>query len=333
MTAARPVLYGDRQRWGLLHADALVALTLLPAGSVSAVVCDPPYGVSMSAWDGGALSSGPGFQTFSQAWARQALRVLRPGGHLLAFGAARTAARLSVGIEEAGFEVRDTLCWLYGSGVPKGRRLPGGLSSALKPAWEPVVLARKPLDAATPTCAGNLARHGTGVLNIEAARVIEQRAGREAIGRWPANVALGHDISCGDGCTRGCVVADIDRQYPGVRPSRYFYAAKASRLEREKGLERLPAVAAPVFAGSGRRRRRNVHPTVKPLNVMRWLVRLAAPASGVVLDPFAGSGSTGIAALLEGRQFLGIERDGSYAEIARRRIAHWAAVAVTEGVT
>ncbi len=326
---AQPVLYGDRRRWGLIHGDVLDALALLPSDSVSAVVCDPPYGISIEPWDGGDLASSAGFQAFSQAWATAVHRVLRPGGHLLAFGASRTSARLAVGIEEAGFEIRDTLAWLYGSGVPKGRRMPGGLSSALKPAWEPMVLARKPLDPVVTTIAANLARHGTGALNIGASRLArgDDHAIESTLGRWPANVMLGHAASCGLECVGDCPVSEIDRRNPAARPSRFFYCAKPSRGEREAGLDGLPARSRPIFSGSGGRPRRNTHRTVKPQDLMRWLVRLVVPASGVVLDPFSGSGSTGIAAVLEGRQFVGIEREHEYVRIASARIRHWAIVA------
>jgi len=324
----RPPLYGDRTRWGLLEGDALRVLALLPDASVDAIVCDPPYGVSMAAWDGGTLAGGQGFQAFSHAWASAAAGVLRPGGHLLAFGAARTAHRLGVGIEDAGLEIRDGLVWLYGSGVPKGRRLPGGRSTALKPAWEPIVLARKPLDPAATTVMANVARHGTGALNIDATRIATDE---QTTGRWPANVLLGHDPACGKICAPDCTVAEIDRDYPSARPSRFFYQAKASRREREAGLEHLPRISAPVFSGSGRAPRANVHPTVKPVDgLMRWLIRLVVPVGGVVLDPFAGSGSTIIAALLEGRQAVGIERQSDYVRVAAARIAHWATVAQRE---
>jgi DNA modification methylase len=335
VTAGKPFLYGDRSRWGLIQADSLHLLGQLPDAWVDSVLCDPPYGIDIgdAAWDGKdirrtvaaskeRLSAGEAFQHWTGTWAREALRVLRPGGHLVAFGAPRTFHRLTSGIEDAGLEIRDTLMWLYGSGLPKSRRLPGGLGTALKPSYEPVVVARKPLDGTTPR---NLEAWGTGALNTEASRVN---------GYWPANLALAHAPDCQAGrCTSTCPVGMLDTRQPEQR-SRFFYCAKASRSEREAGCEQLPKRSCQLYTGRGRpaRVRSNVHPTVKPISVLRWLTRLVTPPGGLVLDPFAGSGSTGIAVLLEGRKFLGIEREGEYAQVARARLAHWAAVAAQEEV-
>ncbi len=169
---------------------------------------------------------------------------------------------------------------------------------------------------------------GTGALNIGATRARDELAPastKQVLSRWPANLGLIHDIGCRTGkrCRGECAVRQIDTRV-GHDVSRFFYAAKANRNEREAGLADLEPVDAPFFSGSPRTPRANVHPTVKPISVMRWLVRLVTPPLGVVLDPFAGSGSTGCAALLEDRQFIGIERETSYVEIARRRLSHWA---------
>jgi DNA modification methylase len=334
-------LYGDRRRWGLVHADALWLLTQLPAQSVDAIVVDPPYGLNFlgHAWDGGALADGLGFQAFTRGWAEHALRVLKPGGYLASFGAARTVHRAVAGIEDAGLEVRDQLLWLF-SGVPKSRRLPGGLGSTLKPMYEPIVLARRPLDRQTPTILGNVDRHGAGALNVAAAR-ITRPASETGDGFWPPNLTLSHEPDCTDNrCGPACVTCLIDdlaaqEARPGApRFSRLFYAAKASRAEREAGCQALEARVSPIFSpgSASSRPRANRHPTVKPLGLMRWLIRLVVPLGGVVLDPFAGSGSTGCAAVLEGRQFVGIERESEYVAIARARIAHWAAQAAQEAV-
>lgn len=260
-------------------------------------------------------------QEWHQRWTTQALRVLKPGGHLLAFGGTRTYHRLACAIEDAGFDIRDTIAWMYGSGFPKSLNLDGGLGTALKPAHEPIVVARKPLAG---TVAANVLEHGTGALNIDACRIdaagapvqsaaanrVDFRPGQKCddgyvkgtgreygdAGRWPANVALDE-----------AAAAQLDQQKPQGRlyadsggASRFFYCAKASTADRGPG---------------------NTHPTVKPVELMRWLVRLVTPANGLVVDPFAGSGSTGVAAVIEHRRCVLIERDAEYVEIIRRRLA------------
>lgn len=318
----KPLLYGDLERWAVIEADSLTFLPQLPDSCVEVIVTDPPYGIGMShaAWDKGRFTKGELFSRWTQSWASECLRLLKPGGYMLAFGAPRKVHRLVVGIEEAGFEVRDQLLWLYGSGMPKSRRLPGGLGTALKPAYEPILLARRPFAGSV---ARNFSEHGTGALNVEAARI----TGTDR-DYWPANVALSHGVGCtSERCVDGCAVAALDATQFGQTPSRFFYCAKAPRAEREAGCERLPAQTGWIFNGGDGSTRRNLHPTVKPLALMRWLVRLACPAGGLVFDPFAGSGSTGVATMLEGRQFVGIEREPDYVAISRARLAHWAAAA------
>jgi site-specific DNA-methyltransferase (adenine-specific) len=308
----------------------------LPVQSVDAVVCDPPYGIDLQGrhWDGrairesaattstrGRMSRSEAFQEWTRTWATGCLEVLKPGGHLFAFGSPRTFHRLAAGLEDAGFELRDTLMWLYASGMPKSRRLPAGTGTSLKPAWEPILLARKKPDT---TIEETRREHGTGVLNIDACRIEE---------RWPANVLLAHDECCTkDECVAGCTVAAIDqadrRKQATARPSRLFFSTKVSRGERDAGCEHLPAGELNLFPnaqsdGPPPAAARNPHPTVKPIELMRWLVRLASPPCGLVLDPFCGSGSTGIAARLEGRLFIGVEREPSYIAIAHARITHW----------
>lgn len=557
--------------WCLTQADCINAMRAMPEASVDAVVTDPPYFIGFmgkefdsqhltfverkSASVVGSfesvvgnhnpvdsqdqqrtrLAEGRRAQGWHEAWAREALRVLKPGGHLLAFGGTRTSHRLVCGIENVGFEIRDCLLWLYGSGFPKsldvarsidkaakghpqgtadpdspnaGRfktsategkrsetdrgqhfgaglgsfmREPGeryervrvpeaepwrGWGTALKPGYEPIAVARKPLVA---TVAENVLTHGVGALNIDACRVPFVSYGDEAEskgknrhedfgsgprrnevygsdqrdrgangnydppGRWPANVILSHAPSCrplgrrtvatnghapaetrastifgaanGGGlngvkrdavslsseivelweCVAGCPVAELDRQsgascsaggrlanisttsqiYGGgnglgqsldpqsVRgdpgygdvggASRFFYVAKASRWERETGCGTLPLrnfgqsggaqqainegkteyIQTGNFGLNRVKQVANDHPTVKPVALMRHLVRLITPKGGLVLDPFAGSGTTGIAAMLEGMRFIGIEKDDHYCEIARARI-QWA---------
>lgn len=330
----KPILYGDRMRWGLAHADALLMLGLLPDACIDAICVDPPYGLSFhnESWDGAdiyravsgdgeRLSKGEAFERWTTRWATECRRLLKPGGHLIAFGAPRTFHRLVCGMEDSGLEIRDVLMWLYAQGMPKSRRLPNGMATALKPAFEPIVLARAPLVGTTQR---NLQKWGTGALNTEATRVN---------GYWPAHVALSHSSHCTRAvCTPDCATGLLEREREGL--SRLFYCAKASKQEREAGCEQLPAQLIKLYNGHHHppRIRRNTHRTVKPVALMRWLVRLITPPGGLVLDPFTGSGSTGAAAVMEGRLFLGIEREAAYVDIACARLTHWAAIAAREEV-
>jgi site-specific DNA-methyltransferase (adenine-specific) len=305
----------------------------LPESSVDAVITDPPYGIDWqgAAWDGRAireaaaraggerLTPNEAFQVWCRGWGEGCLRVMRPGAHLLAFGSPRTWHRLTAGLEDAGFEIRDSLMWLYGSGMPKTRRYRGDRASALKPAFEPIVLARKPPDG---TLSENVELYGTGLLGTGACRIE---------GRHPANVAIGHTEGCADeGCESGCPVGEADAAAGAqLAPSRFLHCPKAGRAERDAGCEQLPERRLDLFPNARRRpggasAARNPHPSVKPIELMRWLVRLGCPPDGLVLDPFMGSGSTGSAARLEGRRFCGIELDPAYLEIARARVAHHA---------
>lgn len=379
----------------IIQGDNLEAMREMPDNSVDSIVTDPPYGLSFMGkkWDYDV----PSIDTW-----RECLRVLKPGGHLLAFAGTRTQHRMAVRIEDAGFEIRDMIAWVYGSGFPKSHnvskaidkaaghirgqrgalishngsmggpnyeRTPlgppvsedakrwDGWGTALKPALEPITVARKPF---VGTVAANVLEHGTGAINIDGCRVGENGgtskeglpAGSSAkntfggrlntkqygapvagLGRWPANLihdgseavvgifpvtgrggGAGWNGRSGLGDTvfsKGWTPDGIDRQTAtdaGGSAARYFYCAKASKRDRDEGLD-----------GS-----RNVHPTVKPTELMRYLCRLVTPPGGVVLDPFCGSGSTGKAAVLEGFQFVGLELDPAYVEIAEAR-CEWAA--------
>jgi DNA modification methylase len=345
------------RRWQIKHADCLSLLPTLDPESVEVVITDPPYGINANnmRWDRPSTldpAHKPGrrrqprvdpalaFQAFSAQWSEQCLRVLRPGAHLAAFAAPRTFHLLARGLEEAGFELRDVLMWLQGQGYPATQLLSDGLGTGLKPAWEPILLARKPLQGSIQR---NLAAHRTGAMNIDACRIElspedcpedcpdEGRAHGRRItanprGRWPANLILSHGRACTRSrCERDCPVSMLGERH------RFFYAAKASRRERDTGCEQLPRRVVQTYKIGARNVRlceknpvANIHPTVKPIELMRWLVRLLTPPGGLVLDPFAGSGSTGAAAILEGARFLGIERERDYIPIARARIKHWA---------
>lgn len=348
--------------------------------SVDAIVTDPPYGLSFMGhkWD---------YQVPTVDQWTECLRVLKPGGHLLAFGGARTYHRLVVNIEDAGFEIRDQLMWIYGSGFPKSKNLTGehqGKGTALKPAHEPIVMARKPL---LDTVEGNVLQFGTGALNIDICRVPTQEAlsggtggllshvrdektpdsgewKSDQLGRWPANVL--HDGSeevigefpqnsgarspvkgtepTANGFSGAVEFGGMINRVPGAfhndqgSAARFFYCAKVCKSERDEGMDRfLPFTASDMTggrkegsaglndprAGAGRTGgARNNHPTVKPVELMRYLCRLVTPAGGVVLDPFMGSGSTGKAALLEGYSFIGVELDPDHLTTAAARIAH-----------
>lgn len=377
----------------VIHADCLDAMRAMPDSSIDAIVTDPPYGLSFMERDWDHAVPGVPF------WA-EALRVAKPGAHLVAFGGTRTYHRLTCAIEDAGWEIRDCLSWLYGSGFPKSldvskaidkaagaerevvgyQRLTGtaaiegytgrasvaasggtsvgavkmspltapatdaakqwqGWGTALKPAWEPIILARKPL---VGTVAANVLAHGTGAINVDACRIgisaddsIHAKnphtvgtigangiygSGEATLykvphGRWPANVALDEEAAA--------MLGD---------PSRFFYTAKASRSERDAGCDAIearpqdPTRAVDAPGGNNPRNngavpRANSHPTVKPVALMRWLVRMVTPPGGVVLDPFCGSGTTLVAAIEEGFDCVGVEREAEYVAIIEARVA------------
>lgn len=389
----------------LYQGDMRERLAEFAAESIDAIVTDPPYhlttgkqggsgpasvnldspygrarvgtGFMGMKWDGGDVALRP------ETWAAM-LRVAKPGAHLIAFGGTRTFHRIWCAIEDAGWQIRDTLMWLYGQGFPKSANQAGawdGWGTALKPAFEPIVLARKPLDG---TVAENLQQHRVGALNIDGTRIETtdsldgsggpplKFAGDNArpfhegaeprgmnprsaeLGRWPANVL--HD---GSEEIVAAFPSDAGAFAPvrGTEPSskttgifgkfegrnaqpfhddrgsaaRFFWCPKASRADRNDGLHGMPKRALNWSSGDENpgsfqsegtdRESENFHPTVKPTELMQYLCRLVAPRGATVLDPFMGSGSTGKAAVLEGMNFVGIELDGEYMEIARRRIA------------
>jgi hypothetical protein len=383
----------------LLHGDCLEMLRELPTCSVDACVTDPPYGLSFMGkkWDYDV----PG----EDIW-RECLRVLKPGGHLLAFAGTRTQHRMAVRIEDAGFEIRDLIMWVYGSGFPKsmdiskqldrmagaerevvGQRVYGdghvqnstklappigtfqrtqdlrtetapatpeaqqwaGWGTALKPALEPITVARKPFKG---TVAANVLEHGTGAINIDGCRVGtepvklnsykshgaegcttlaeggthkgESYMSRESLGRWPANLI--HDGSDEVVGLFPQTVAGGGFQQGMIQHSRTYNVANGVEAERVRdAYERDNGGSAARFfycakASKADREDGNTHPTVKPTDLMRYLCRLVTPPGGIVLDPFMGSGSTGKAAMLDGFRFIGIEREAEYLEIAKQRM-------------
>lgn len=376
--------------------DCHEVLAELPDASVDAVVTDPPYGLSsepdivevLTHWlagdryeHGSRGFMGKTWDSFvpgPEYW-RECLRVLKPGGHLLAFASTRTSDLMGIAIRMGGFEIRDSLLWLYGTGFPKSLNIGDGRGTALKPAHEPIVMARKPL---VGTVAANVSAHGTGALNIDACRIegakpdttrgaggqhgrynalpAQGRVVDDGAGRWPANVILDEEaaamldeqsgtLKSPASYTRGADASGgilgkskpAGYEMPGYGDSggasRFFYVAKASRSERDRGCEHLPARSAGEAtdredgsdglssprAGAGRTGgARNHHPTVKPVQLMRYLVRMVTPKGGVVLDPFMGSGTTGVACMAEWLRFIGIEQSAEYIAIAEARINH-----------
>jgi len=376
----------------LYLGDCLFWLAMMPDNSVDAVVTDPPYGLSFMGkkWD---------YDVPSEAIWRECLRVLKPGGHLLAFAGTRTQHRMAVRIEDAGFEIRDMIAWVYGSGFPKSldvskaidkaagveREVIGvagksgsvrnsmagdfaggeymatapatdaarqwqGWGTALKPALEPITVARKPLIG---TVAENVLTHGTGALNVDGCRVgdevrvaaftslapchgnalgaagtAEARRGTQGdpktyVGRWPANLI--HDGSD--------EVVELFPDSNGSKPGTRYNGPKfdgdvynaSSTAQKEFGYGDTGSASRFFYCAKASKRDRgdeNKHPTVKPTDLMRYLCRLVTPPGGTVLDPFMGSGSTGKAAALEGFHFIGMERDADYFTIAQARIDH-----------
>lgn len=332
----------------VMSGSCLDRLTELADESVDAVVTDPPYelGFMGKKWD----NSGIAFDI--AVWA-ECLRVLKPGGYILAFGGTRTWHRIAVAIEDAGFEIRDSFAWLYGSGFPKSHNLKyewAGWGTALKPAFEPIIMGRKPLTE--KTVAANVLKYGTGAINIDATRIAANgenlNGGKKGgtdnevyskglgdssgisqalDGRWPANVLLDEytaelvDEQSGFSKSTGVInrftngakpfggaVGEAYESVQGIADSggasRFFYISKANKKDRNEG-----DVA-------------NTHPTVKPTNLMEYLIKLVTQPGGTVLDPFTGSGSTGKAALLNGYKFIGVELTEEYLPIIQGRLEH-----------
>jgi DNA modification methylase len=410
----------------VLVGNCVERLRELPDGSIDSIVTDPPYelGFMGKKWDNSGIAYN------AELW-EQCLRVLKPGGHLLAFGGTRTYHRMAVAIEDAGFEIRDSIHWVYGSGFPKSHNVskaldkeagaerkvvgskrvsPKGISAAeersataagsfggeskdvpvtapatdaakqwegwgtaLKPAHEPIVLARKPLAG---TVAANVKEHGTGALNIDACRIgtdpitINGQGNDNLfhgnfsgnidnpnrVGRFPANIifdeAAGAELDAQSGVRPGGAFptqrgAGVNTPFGTGQPteggarsmgdtggaSRFFYCPKPGKKERNAGLDGAPTVrhadrvAEDKPGGNNPRNRtnkakQNFHPTVKPVALMRYLVRLITPPNGTVLDPFLGSGTTAVAAIEEGFNWVGCEMTADYLPIISGRVTH-----------
>lgn len=365
----------------LYHGDCIEVMRLLPDESVHAILTDPPYGLGFMGkeWD----DLPPGLP-----WAVECLRVLKPGGHMLAFGGSRTWHRLAVAVEDAGFEIRDSIAWLYGSGFPKsmdvskaidkaaghwrgkagelktgneamsggnyertGKGRPitvsaaaaAGWGTALKPSFEPIVVGRKPFKG---TVADNFIKHGTGAINVDGCRVGDMertfggpetrrdqsqsigafagdRVTVTVTGRWPTNVLLEESqAEALDGQT-GVSTSRVGKPRSAAAGDGWGMTATGAEYDDAGGASRFfptfhyeakaPGAERPDVDGTQ-------HPTVKPLELMRWLVRLVTPAGGTVLEPFAGSGTTIEAALIEGFNVIAIERDETYLPLIMQRI-------------
>ena len=327
-------------RQKVICGDCIETMKELEENSIDAIVTDPPYGIGFmgKGWD----CSVPG-----EDFAREALRVLKPGGHLIAFAATRTVHRLTVSLEDAGFEIRDLISWLQWQGFPKSMDISKnidneadakkwqGWGTALKPSHEPAVLARKPVEG---TVAENVLRYGTGGLNIDATRI---PFGDES---WPG--PQGHEDLEAKQRQQSTPTVNVRSTSPGMVydmfkdsgrwPGNLYYCPKPARAEKELGCDELnPKTGAEATdrnegtaglksprAGAGRTASevRNYHPTVKPVRLMRWLLRMVTPPGGVVLEPFAGSGTTLVASELEGLETIGIEREPEYVDICRARV-------------
>jgi DNA modification methylase len=300
----------------LYNNDCLKVLKEIKEKSIDAIVTDPPYEINhlKNDWDK------TGIAYSIELWT-ELKRVLKPGGYMAVFGFPKTVHRVTCAIEDAGFEIRDNIHWCYSSGFPKSKKVSiPGFGTNLKPSYEPIILARRKFSGSNSEC---IERYGVGALNIDGCRVpgvIEGNPNRFATtkggsfadfktppvvrteGRWPPNLLLSHTLECEEAaCSYDCPVQEMDAQSKGA--SKYFpvfkYQAKASKKER--GAD-------------------NIHPTVKPIALMEWLIRLVTPPKGIILDPFMGSGSTGVAAVNEKISFIGIELEEKFYNISKKRV-------------
>lgn len=369
----------------IINGDCLEEMRKMEDNSISAIVTDPPYGLSFmgKGWD----YEVPGIEYW-----RECLRITKPGGFALVMGGTRTFHRLASGMEDSGWEIRDTIMWLYGSGFPKSHNHFGieGYGTALKPAYEPIIMAMKPCEG---TFKQNAEKWGQAGINIDECRIgfqsekeaqkhseewdrnwtsspihaFDKQTGnhpgqkreigdgpKPQRGRWPANVIFDEEAAkmldeqsgtlksgSGDKHSKTQTGRTFSRlnSISGIRnyesdsggASRFFYCAKASSSERNEGLEEMPDIIGKRTQDGGDDTRgrptpinKNSHPTVKPLKLMQYLIKLVMPPKdGVLLDPFAGSGTTILAAHQLGVKAIGIEKSAEYCEIARARIENY----------
>ena len=362
--------------------DCLEVLKTIPDNSVDSVVTDPPYHLTTNTseskgfmgkeWDGGDIA----FRT--DVW-EECLRILKPGGHLLSFSHSRTYHRMGVAIEDAGFEIRDQIMWVYAQGFPKshniGKKVEGyeGWGTALKPAHEPIVMARKPLSE--KSIAENVLKHGTGGINIDGSRIEagndysnrnsytdretnsstfqsggQMKSDPNELGRFPANIIFDEEAGQLLDEQSGISKSGKNKLEKGtggiwnkgtnlpIGPeygdkggaSRFFYCPKTSKKDRNEGLDDEPTRTKNRVNPGGLENDprwapievKNHHPTVKPTDLMRYLINLVTPPNGTTLDPFMGSGSTGKASIRCGVNFIGIEKEQEYMDIAKARIEH-----------
>ncbi len=377
--------------FNIYNDDCLDRLNKIKADSIDCIVTDPPYELNFmgKGWDNAGVS-------FNKTTWQKCLRVLKPGGYLLAFGGTRTYHRIACAIEDAGFEIRDCIMWLYGSGFPKSMNIGlavdkklgneskvigtqtvpdirgdafgtmnekqggsyknitrdikeaqnewKGWGTALKPSYEPIIVARKPFKG---SLVDNVMKYGVGGLNID-----ECRVGNEVITQLQKDMTkyYGNKLGAGHHTKMTGITTQTVGRFPantildtkeGEEWRRYFYCAKASKKDRDEGLEEFEKKTK-VFNGKSNEsskeikdvekrfttQARNIHPTVKPTSLMQYLVRLVAPKGATILDPFMGSGSTGKAVMYENKdrdanyKFIGIEKDAEYCKIAEARIKY-----------
>ena len=303
----------------LENGDCINVLKSYPDNYFHSIVTDPPYNISIDGakWD--SFKSNRHFQSWCNQWAKECFRVLRPGGYIISFSSQRTCHRMTCGIEDAGFIIKDIINWLFESGMPKGKRSKDKKRGCvLKPSSEPAVLAQKPI--LEDNLSEQYKKTGTGWLHINECRL---KAGsyhwwgdrnEEHHKQWSSGVVTSNLVKGGKYLNANSShrsKLDLDDYIPtgGRYPANTFRCKKANRKEKEAGIR-----------ARSDEQRRNFHPSVKPLKLMKWCVRLITPKNGIVLDPFLGSGTTAIACVLQDYKCVGIEKNKEYLNIINSRV-------------